>query len=44
MKKPRISVIGLGFIGLSIAVTNTKKGFITKGVDVHLPYPPHSAR
>ncbi len=34
MKKPRISVIGLGFVGLSIAVTNTKKGFITKGVDV----------
>ena len=33
-KKPKISVIGLGFVGLSIALTNGKKGFHTIGVDI----------
>ena len=33
-KKPKISIIGLGFVGLSIAVTNAKKGFETIGVDI----------
>jgi UDPglucose 6-dehydrogenase len=33
-KKSKISVIGLGFVGLSIALTNAKKGFQTIGVDV----------
>jgi len=33
-KKPRISIIGLGFVGLSIGVTNAKKGFETIGVDI----------
>jgi len=33
-KKPKISIIGLGFVGLSITVTNAKKGFETVGVDV----------
>ena len=33
-KKPKISIIGLGFVGLSIAVTNATKGFDTIGVDV----------
>ena len=33
-KKPKISIIGLGFVGLSIAVTNAKKGFKTIGVDI----------
>ena len=28
-KKPKISVIGLGFVGLSIALTNAKKGFFS---------------
>ena len=32
--KPRISIIGLGFVGLSIAVTNAKNGFETIGVDI----------
>ena len=32
--KPKISVIGLGFVGLSIALTNAKKGFQTIGVDI----------
>jgi len=31
MKK--ISVIGLGFVGLTLAVTNAQKGFSTIGVD-----------
>ncbi len=31
MKK--ISVIGLGFVGLTLAVTNAQKGFLTIGVD-----------
>jgi len=29
----RISIIGLGFVGLSLAVTNATKGFKTIGVD-----------
>jgi UDPglucose 6-dehydrogenase len=32
--KLKVSVIGLGFVGLSIAVTNAKNGFNTIGVDV----------
>lgn len=32
-KKPKISIIGLGFVGLSIALTNSKKRFETIGVD-----------
>jgi len=34
VKKSKISIIGLGFVGLSITVTNAKKGFETIGVDV----------
>jgi UDPglucose 6-dehydrogenase len=34
MVKTRISVIGLGFVGLSIAVTNAKKKIYTVGVDI----------
>lgn len=30
----RISVVGLGFVGLSLAVTNAKAGFETIGVDI----------
>ncbi len=33
MKKFKISVIGLGFVGLSLAVINAKKGFETIGID-----------
>jgi UDPglucose 6-dehydrogenase len=33
-KRLKISIIGLGFVGLSIAVTNAKKGFYTIGVDI----------
>ena len=33
LKKPRVSIIGLGFVGLSLAVTNAKKGFFTVAVD-----------
>jgi UDPglucose 6-dehydrogenase len=33
-KYPKVSIIGLGFVGLSIAVTNAKKGFETIGVDI----------
>ena len=33
-KKSKISIVGLGFVGLSIAVTNARKGFETIGVDV----------
>jgi len=33
-KKPKVSVIGLGFVGLSIALANAKKGFVTIGVDI----------
>jgi UDPglucose 6-dehydrogenase len=32
--KPRVSVIGLGFVGLSIAVTNAKQKIVTIGVDI----------
>ena len=35
MNKPTISVIGLGFVGLSLAVTNAKCGFSTIGVDIN---------
>ncbi len=33
MKKPKISVIGLGFVGLTLAVMNAKEGFETIGID-----------
>jgi len=33
-RKLKISIIGLGFVGLSLAVTNAKKGFKTIGVDI----------
>ena len=33
--KPRISVIGLGFVGLSLSVANAKCGFSTIGVDIN---------
>src|SRR5438445_2902904 len=33
MNKPSISVIGLGFVGLSLAVANAKNGFMTIGVE-----------
>ena len=33
MKNPSISIIGLGFVGLSLAVINATKGFKTIGVD-----------
>ena len=32
--KSKISVIGLGFVGLSLATANAKKGFDTIGVDI----------
>ena len=32
--KPRISIVGLGFVGLSLAITNAKAGFDTIGVDL----------
>jgi UDPglucose 6-dehydrogenase len=32
-KKPIISVVGLGFVGLSLAVANAKYGFYTIGID-----------
>ena len=35
MKKPTIAVIGLGFVGLSLAVVNAKKGFNTLAIDVN---------
>jgi len=34
MNKPKISVIGLGFVGLTLAVINAKEGFDTLGVDI----------
>jgi UDPglucose 6-dehydrogenase len=34
MKKPKISVVGLGFVGLTLAVVNAKKGFLTIGIDI----------
>ena len=33
MKNTKISVIGLGFVGLSLAVMNAKQGFATIGID-----------
>ena len=33
MKKFKISVIGLGFVGLTLAVMNAKEGFETIGLD-----------
>ena len=35
MKKPKISIIGLGFVGLTLAVVNAKKGFDTIGIDIN---------
>ena len=35
MKKQKISVIGLGFVGLTLAVVNARKGFETVGIDVN---------
>ena len=32
--KDRISVVGLGFVGLSLATVNARTGFDTIGVDV----------
>jgi UDPglucose 6-dehydrogenase len=34
MNKPKISVIGLGFVGLTLAVVNAQKGFRTVGIDI----------
>ena len=34
MAKEKISVIGLGFVGLSLAVVSASKGFHTYGIDV----------
>jgi len=34
MAKEKISVIGLGFVGLSLAVVNAQKGFHTYGIDI----------
>lgn len=34
MTKEKISVIGLGFVGLSVAVVNAMKGFHTLGIDI----------
>ena len=34
MVKPRVSIIGLGFVGLSIALTNAKQKIVTIGVDI----------
>src|SRR5713226_1297829 len=33
MNKPAISVVGLGFVGLSLALVNAKKGFFTVAID-----------
>ena len=33
LPKKKISVVGLGFVGLSIAVVNASKGFYTYGID-----------
>jgi UDPglucose 6-dehydrogenase len=35
MKKPIIGVIGLGFVGSTLAVTNAKKGFETIVIDIN---------
>ena len=34
VRKTRISVVGLGFVGLSLAVVNAVRGFHTIGVDI----------
>ena len=34
MNKPKISVVGLGFVGLSLAVVNAKENFDTIGIDI----------
>ena len=34
MKKPKISVVGLGFVGLTLAVVNAKKGFDNIAIDI----------
>ncbi len=34
MSKEKISVVGLGFVGLSMAVVNASKGFYTYGIDI----------
>jgi len=34
MKKPKISIIGLGFVGLTLAAVSAKKGFDTIGIDI----------
>jgi UDPglucose 6-dehydrogenase len=34
MKKIKISIIGLGFVGLSLAAVNAKKEFLTIGIDI----------
>ena len=35
MKSPKISIIGLGFVGLSLAVASAKKGFDTYGIEIN---------
>jgi UDPglucose 6-dehydrogenase len=35
MKKIKISIIGLGFVGLTLAAVNSKKGFDTIGIDIN---------
>ena len=35
MQRQKISVIGLGFVGLSLAVVNAKKGFDTIAIDTN---------
>ena len=34
MQNQKISVIGLGFVGLTLAAVNAKKGFVTVGIDI----------
>jgi len=34
LKKPKISVVGLGFVGLTLATVNANKGFETIGIDI----------
>ena len=36
LPKKKISVVGLGFVGLSIAVVNASKGFYTFGIDADI--------
>ena len=35
MQKTKISIIGLGFVGLSLAVTNAREGFVTIGIEAN---------